>query len=251
MFVSVADDSACSRHCPGASPTCQRNVAAKALGEAFIDAEDIAAVAATTLVDPQAHARKAYSFTGPDALTVVEAAAIISDETGLTIKHIDLDRDAWIVAKAEKQENGKRKYDEPLNQIQDQVGARIVTFYASDVERVRVEIERYFRFIESKKIIPESESEFGYEGRHFILLVPEDLIDEELDGDDSVEFFELQIKTLFQHAWSDAEHDLGYKPSGQLTSDQKRRLAFTAAQAWGADQIFDEMHRQVTNSSSG
>lgn len=155
------------------------------------------------------------------------------------------------VAKAEKQENGKRKYDDPLNQIQDQVGARIVTFYASDVERVRLEIEKYFRYIESKKIVPESESEFGYEGRHFILFVPEDLIDEKLGGDEPVEFFELQIKTLFQHAWSEAEHDLGYKPSGKLTSEQKRRLAFTAAQAWGADEIFDEMHRQVTNAPSG
>jgi putative GTP pyrophosphokinase len=149
------------------------------------------------------------------------------------------------VAKAEKQENGEPKYNDPLNQIQDQVGARIVTFYASDVEHVRLEIEKYFRYIESKKIVPESESEFGYEGRHFILFVPEDLIDDEIDGDESVEFFELQIKTLFQHAWSEAEHDLGYKPSSKLTSDQKRRLAFTAAQAWGADQIFDEMFRQI------
>ncbi len=155
------------------------------------------------------------------------------------------------VAKAEKQENGKRKYDDPLNQIQDQVGARIVTFYASDVERVRLEIEKYFRYIESKKIVPESESEFGYEGRHFILFVPEDLIDEKLRGEESVEFFELQIKTLFQHAWSEAEHDLGYKPSGKLTSEQRRRLAFTAAQAWGADEIFDEMHRQVAQPSIG
>jgi len=155
------------------------------------------------------------------------------------------------VAKAEKQENGKRKYDDPLNHIQDQVGARIVTFYASDVERVRLEIEKYFRYIESKKIVPESESEFGYEGRHFILFVPEDLIDEKLRGEESVEFFELQIKTLFQHAWSEAEHDLGYKPSGKLTSEQRRRLAFTAAQAWGADEIFDEMHRQVAQPSIG
>lgn len=155
------------------------------------------------------------------------------------------------VAKAEKQENAKQKYNDPLNQIQDQVGARIVTFYASDVERVRLEIEKYFRYIESKKIVPESESEFGYEGRHFILFVPEDLIDEKLESDKSVEFFELQIKTLFQHAWSEAEHDLGYKPSSQLTSDQKRRLAFTAAQAWGADQIFDEMHRQTTATATG
>src|SRR5262249_20308452 len=135
---------------------------------------------------------------------------------------------------------------DPLNQIQDQVGARIVTFYASDVERVRLEIEKYFKYIESKKIVPESESEFGYEGRHFILFVPTDLLDETLGSDDAVEFFELQIKTLFQHAWSEAEHDSGYKRSGELTSDQKRRLAFTAAQAWGADQIFDEMYRQMT-----
>lgn len=150
------------------------------------------------------------------------------------------------LGKAAKLENGKPKYEDPLNQIQDQVGARIVTFYASDVERIRLEIEKYFKYIESQKIVPESEKEFGYEGRHFILFVPEALIDDTVSRDESVELFELQIKTLFQHAWSEAEHDLGYKPSVKLTSDQNRRLAFTAAQAWGADQIFDEMFRQIT-----
>ena len=93
--------------------------------------------------------------------------------------------------------------------------------------------------------MPESEREFGYEGRHFILFVPEDLIDDTVSREESVELFELQIKTLFQHAWSEAEHDLGYKSSVKLTSDQNRRLAFTAAQAWGADRIFDEMFRQI------
>jgi putative GTP pyrophosphokinase len=150
------------------------------------------------------------------------------------------------LGKAAKVEDGKPKYEDPLNQIQDQVGARIVTFYASDVERVRLEIEKYFKYIESQRIVPESEKEFGYEGRHFILFVPEDLIDDTVSRNESVELFELQIKTLFQHAWSEAEHDLGYKPSVKLTSDQNRRLAFTAAQAWGADQIFDEMFRQTT-----
>jgi putative GTP pyrophosphokinase len=154
------------------------------------------------------------------------------------------------LGKATKRENGKPKYDDPLNQIQDQVGARIVTFYLSDVERVRVEIEKYFKFIESKKILPESEREFGYEGRHFILFVPTDLADEALSGEESVEFFELQIKTLFQHAWSEAEHDLGYKPTNKLTSDQNRRLAFTAAQAWGADHIFDELYRQTAGTAT-
>jgi uncharacterized protein YbjT (DUF2867 family) len=66
--------------------------------EAFIDAEDIAAVAATTLADPEAHAGASYSLTGPEALTVAEAATVISDETGQTIKHIDLDRSTWIAS---------------------------------------------------------------------------------------------------------------------------------------------------------
>jgi uncharacterized protein YbjT (DUF2867 family) len=48
--------------------------------EAFIDAEDITAVAATTPADPQAHAGASYSLTGPEALTVAEAAAIIGDD---------------------------------------------------------------------------------------------------------------------------------------------------------------------------
>jgi uncharacterized protein YbjT (DUF2867 family) len=58
--------------------------------EAFIDAEDIAAVAATTLAAPIAHVGAVYN------LTVSEAAAIISEATGQTIVHLDLDRDAWI-----------------------------------------------------------------------------------------------------------------------------------------------------------
>lgn len=162
----------------------------------------------------------------------------------ISVRAKNIDR---FVTKAQKEENGKSKYDDPLNQIQDQIGARIVTFYKSDVECVRTEIEKYFRSIENKKIVPETEREFGYEGRHFILFVPQDvLVDESINSEESIEFFELQIKTLFQHAWSEAEHDLGYKPKGNLTTEQKRRLAFTAAQAWGADLIFEDLHQKTT-----
>jgi ppGpp synthetase/RelA/SpoT-type nucleotidyltranferase len=117
------------------------------------------------------------------------------------------------------------------------------------VDYLAEEIKKYFRYIESRQIVPDSEREFGYEGRHFILFIPRDVFDDTVREDESISFFELQIKTLFQHAWSEAEHDLGYKPTGELSSDQKRRLAFTAAQAWGADQIFDELHQQTASIS--
>lgn len=87
--------------------------------EAFIDAEDIAAVAATTLADPHAHAGKAYSLTGPEALTVAEAAAIISDEVGTTITHVDLEREAWIAGAIA---NGiPREYGAVLSQLTETV----------------------------------------------------------------------------------------------------------------------------------
>src|SRR5260370_4775286 len=68
--------------------------------EAFIAPDDIAAVAASTLADPAAHAGAAYSLTGPQELTVAEAAALISEATGQTITHLDVDREDWIAGLA-------------------------------------------------------------------------------------------------------------------------------------------------------
>jgi putative GTP pyrophosphokinase len=160
----------------------------------------------------------------------------------ISVRPKSIDR---FIAKATKQINGEAKYRDPLNQIQDQIGARIVTYYKTDVDQIAGEVTKSFRHIESQIIVPESESEFGYEGQHFILFLPRDIFDGAIHENESISFFELQIKTLFQHAWSEAEHDLGYKPTTELTKEHKRRLAFTAAQAWGADQIFDELHRQL------
>ena len=138
-----------------------------------------------------------------------------------------------------KRKDGSVKYTKPLQEIQDQIGARIVTFYKSDVEVLKAEVYELFRGIEQEHHIPKREDQFGYEGLHFILHFPHELVPKEYK-EYAPQFFELQIKTLFQHAWSEAEHDLGYKGRG-LNSDAKRKLAFTAAQAWGADEIFNEL----------
>jgi ppGpp synthetase/RelA/SpoT-type nucleotidyltranferase len=115
------------------------------------------------------------------------------DRISVRVKNVDR-----FIAKAETQTEGKLKYSDPLNQIQDQLGARIVTFYKSDVDKLTEEIKKYFRYIESRQIVPDSEREFGYEGRHFILFIPRDVFDDTVREDESIPFFELQIKTLFQ-----------------------------------------------------
>lgn len=64
--------------------------------EAFVDADDIAAVAAETLLDPGAHAGARYALTGPRALTFREAADIIAAVAGRPVFYNDIDQETWI-----------------------------------------------------------------------------------------------------------------------------------------------------------
>ncbi len=146
------------------------------------------------------------------------------------------------VAKAGKTDaTGKSRYPEPLIQIQDIIGARVIVYYKCDVAPTEAIILNYFRPIELQTIVPDSEWSFGYFGRHFIMALPKDAIPGDIDIEGAPAFFELQIKTLFQHAWSEAEHDLGYKTPEELSADHQRQLAYTSAQAWGADEMFERL----------
>lgn len=54
---------------------------------AFVDAEDVAAVAAAALLDPRAHAGRAWTPTGPEALTYAEVAEQLGDVLGRRITY--------------------------------------------------------------------------------------------------------------------------------------------------------------------
>ncbi|MEU6772182.1 NmrA family NAD(P)-binding protein [Streptomyces sp. NPDC046759] len=66
--------------------------------EAFVDAADIAAVAAETLLAPEAHAGATYALTGPRALTFREVADTIAAVSGSPVSYHDIDQEAWISA---------------------------------------------------------------------------------------------------------------------------------------------------------
>ena len=55
----------------------------------------------------------------------------------------------------------------------------------------------------------------------------------------------MQIRTHFQHAWSEADHDLCYKANYKLSPAQLHQCAFTAAQAWGADRVLTELGAEI------
>jgi uncharacterized protein YbjT (DUF2867 family) len=56
---------------------------------ASVSQRDVAAVAAHVLEDPTAHVGRAYELTGPQALTLGEIAALLSEATGTSVTYVD------------------------------------------------------------------------------------------------------------------------------------------------------------------
>jgi uncharacterized protein YbjT (DUF2867 family) len=65
----------------------------------FVDAEDIAEVAAAALTEDR-HSGQIYQLTGPRAISFGEAADLIGKATGRTIRHLDVDPEVFIERQA-------------------------------------------------------------------------------------------------------------------------------------------------------
>ena len=62
---------------------------------AFVDAEDIAEVAVSALTEDR-HGGQTYELTGPRAISFGEAAGLIGEATGRTIRHADVDPEVFV-----------------------------------------------------------------------------------------------------------------------------------------------------------
>jgi putative GTP pyrophosphokinase len=137
-------------------------------------------------------------------------------------------------------------YDEPLIEVEDQVAGRIVVFFLSDVAPARALAEGLFTPVEAVQRRPETYNVFDYESFHAIYGVPPQMKPAGWDAhDDLPRTFELQIRTLFQHAYAEPQHDLAFKPETPPSNEIRRELAWVAASSWGADQALERVRQEL------
>lgn len=148
--------------------------------------------------------------------------------------------ESFVQKALKSKEDGTRKYSDPFNQIQDQIGIRVVVYFLTDVEVVKEKVLSNYIPVENIIVGDDNPTQFSYQGQHFVFHVPIGIRE---TVKCPVSFFELQVHTLYQHAWAAANHDIGYKKKGELTELEQRKLAWAAAQSWGVDRIFDEFVR--------
>jgi ppGpp synthetase/RelA/SpoT-type nucleotidyltranferase len=139
----------------------------------------------------------------------------------------------------------RKHYDSPLDDTDDICGIRIICYYPSDVQPVCQVIEDELEVVESvDKADLQRPEEFGYQSRHLIVAPKEHwLKTPSYKGLDGLRA-EIQIRTLFQHAWAELSHELSYKKEGQVPRQFLRKLHQLSAMLENLDYQFDDLHTQ-------
>lgn len=141
-----------------------------------------------------------------------------------------------------------KHYTEPLDELSDLSGIRVIVNYLEDVEKVAKIISTEFEIVkfENSHLASEySPDKFGYISHHSIVTLtknrgklPEWRIYKKLRS-------EIQIRTVLQHSWAVVSHALQYKHESDVPKPLRRKLYRLAGLFELADEEFTSIRTQT------
>ncbi|MFW6869070.1 DUF429 domain-containing protein [Nocardioides sp. CPCC 206347] len=187
----------------------------------------------------------------------VELVTSILDEAG--INYLTVTGRAKSVssfaAKAARTVDGKPVFDDPLRQITDQIGIRVITYVHSDVQAVADLMEDQVVVLDDRDMGRETASEgrWGYASRHLLVS-----LDPAREGHDEFAALrgrqaQIQVRTVLQHAWAEFEHDIRYKGTipDEYVPDLDRRFTLAAGLLELADREFSTIRDRLQSGMAG
>ncbi|WP_431803848.1 GTP pyrophosphokinase [Microbacterium sp. bgisy203] len=125
--------------------------------------------------------------------------------------------------------------------LHDLLGVRVITHLATEVDAVVALLRKEFD-VDGKrsvdKIADLNADEFGYRSYHLIVKLKDDRAALAEWRIFAGIYFEIQVRSILQHAWAEIEHDLGYKSSVDVPQEIHRRFARLAGILELADDEF-------------
>ncbi|MDX6371342.1 MAG: hypothetical protein QOD98_330, partial [Nocardioidaceae bacterium] len=183
-----------------------------------------------------------YAARHPELVTAAAGAVAviggILDEAG--INYLTIDGRAKAIAsfaeKATRTDSGQPLYADPLVDIGDQLGIRVITYVRDDVEAVAALLAEQLPVLDDRDFgeLTASQGRFGYASRHLQV---------EIEG----RVVQVQLRTVLQHAWAEFEHDIRYKGTvpAEHASEFDRRFTLAAGLLELADQEFSAIRERL------
>ena len=128
---------------------------------------------------------------------------------------------------------------EPLTEMHDIVGIRIVCLFLSDVERIGELLRQKFAVLkEDNKIEGQEISSFGYMSHHFIVKMHSNYRGPRYEGISDM-FAEVQVRTIAMEAWATCSHFLDYKTVLAVPKELRRDFYALSGLFYVADRHFE------------
>lgn len=132
------------------------------------------------------------------------------------------------------------------SELTDVVGFRVICYFSEQVNAVAEILGKvldvdYENSIDKRAAI--EPTRFGYISLHFICSLPKNK--GYSDKLCSIKF-EIQMRSILQHAWAEIEHDLGYKTEFAIPTNMRREFSRVAGLLEIADECFDNIRKYVS-----
>ncbi|CAB4685090.1 MAG: DUF429 domain-containing protein [Actinobacteria bacterium] len=206
--------------------------------------------------DPVRTGTEAYAARLPELTAAgerwVDLVRSILDEAGinyLTVTGRTKSVASFAAKAARRDASGALLYPDPLADMTDQLGVRVITYVQSDVVAVADLLGDQVVVKDDRDMGRETASQgrFGYASRHQVIA-----LDAVREGQPEWESLRglvaaVQIRTVLQHAWAEFEHDIRYKGTvpAEHALDFDRRFTLAAGLLELADREFSEIRDRL------
>lgn len=132
------------------------------------------------------------------------------------------------------------KYSDPIQQITDLAGVRVITHFLSTLVEIDRMLTDEFAVVEksNKGTLLIQSDRFGYQSIHYLVRLKEGRANLPEYRRFAGHVVEVQVRTILQHAWAEIEHDIQYKSSVTIPAEIRRRFVALAGMLEIGDREF-------------
>jgi ppGpp synthetase/RelA/SpoT-type nucleotidyltranferase len=146
-----------------------------------------------------------------------------------------------------KLERAVPPYTNPLEQVTDLAGVRVIAYFTKDVDEIAKVVAKSFSVdwpnsVDKRAAL--SPDRFGYASLQYVIQL-DTIRSQQVEYERFAGLkCEIQMPTILQHAWSEIEHDLEYKSEIDVPGEIRRRFAALSALLEIADREFEAIRRE-------